>query len=111
MCSAAEVTRWLPFRFMAWAAPLIARLFDSVAPEVKMISLGFGPDRAGDLFAGLLDRLAGLPAKPVRDAGRVAVDLREIRQHRLDNPRVGPRRRMVVEIDGQVQHDQDSSVR
>ena len=43
LCSAAEVTRWLPFRFRAWAAPLIARLFDSVAPDVKTISLGSAP--------------------------------------------------------------------
>ena len=38
MCSVASVTMWLPLGRRALATPLIARLFDSVAPLVKMIS-------------------------------------------------------------------------
>ena len=80
-------------------SPLMARLFDSVAPEVKMISRGFGADGRGDLLAGALDGLGRLPAEAMGDACRVAVKLSEIRQHRLDDPGIGPRRRMVVEVD------------
>ena len=43
LCSVAAVTRCLPFRLRAWAAPLIARLLDSVDPDVKMRSLDSAP--------------------------------------------------------------------
>jgi hypothetical protein len=37
------VTKRLPVRPSAQPAPLMARLLDSVAPEVKMISSGWAP--------------------------------------------------------------------
>src|SRR4051794_28457301 len=37
-------------------------------------------------------------------AGGVAELLREVRQHRLDDARIGPRRRVVVKIDWQPKH-------
>ena len=40
------MTRWLPRRVDAWATPLMARLFDSVAPEVKTISRACAPRAA-----------------------------------------------------------------
>src|SRR4051794_8162554 len=40
----------------------------------------------------------------MRDAGRVAVNLGEVRHHRLDDPGVGPRGRVVVEVDGGSRH-------
>ena len=43
LCSEAAVTRCLPRRIEAWATPLMARLFDSVAPDVKMISRASAP--------------------------------------------------------------------
>jgi len=39
MCSIWEMTMWLPSVLFRWARPFIARLMDSVAQEVKMISL------------------------------------------------------------------------
>src|SRR5437867_4445655 len=39
-CSMAVVTMWLPFSRYISATPLIARLIDSVPPEVKITSLG-----------------------------------------------------------------------
>jgi hypothetical protein len=38
LCSVTQVMMWLPFSRYISAAPLIARLFASVAPLVKMIS-------------------------------------------------------------------------
>lgn len=69
-CSCRAVSRvalcsiWLvmicpPATPRAWATPLIARLFDSVAPEVQTICLGAGTDQFGDLATCLLDRLPG----------------------------------------------------
>ncbi len=43
MCSVASVMMWLPLGRSALATPLIARLFDSVAPLVKMISFALAP--------------------------------------------------------------------
>ena len=63
LCSLAAVTRCLPREVEACATPLMARLFDSVAPEVKMISRGLARDGAGDLLAGVIDGLAGLPTE------------------------------------------------
>ena len=60
---------------------------------------GLRPDGPRDLLAGTLDGLGRLPAKAMRDARRIAIKLSEIRQHRLDDPGIGPRRRMVVEVD------------
>ncbi len=103
-CSAAEVMMWLPF-FLRWGRePLRARLFDSVAPEVKTISFGSAPIRVGDLLAGRLDGGLGVPAEAVGDAGGVAVNLGEIGQHRRDDAGVGAGRGVVVEIDGRGEH-------
>ena len=49
-----------------------------------------GADELGDLLAGLLDGRLGLPAERVVAAGGVAELLGEVRQHRLDDPRVAP---------------------
>ena len=65
---------------------------------------GLRADRPGDLLAGPLDRLGRLPAETMRRAGGIAVMLSEIRKHRLDDPGVGPRRRMVVEVDRRGPH-------
>ena len=52
LCSVATVMTWLPRpRSAVDATPLSARLFDSVAPLVKMISRGDGVDQRGDLRA------------------------------------------------------------
>ena len=90
---------WLPFFLYIAATPLIARLLLSVAPLVKMISFAGRADQGGDLLAGLLDGRLRLPAEGVAAAGRVAELLGEVRQHRLDHARVGPRRRVVVHVD------------
>src|SRR5512132_2993948 len=42
-CSIADVTTWAPGAWRARVAPRIARLFDSVAPDVNTISRGFAP--------------------------------------------------------------------
>ncbi len=93
------MTRWLPRRTAARAAPLIARLFDSVAPDVNTISLASAPIARATCSSSMLDRLGRLPAKPMRDARRIAVNLCEIRNHGLDDPGIGPRRRVIVEVD------------
>ena len=61
--------------------------------------LGDGADEAGDLLAGLLDGLLGLPAEGVIPAGGVAVVLGEARQHRLQHARIDARRGVVVHVD------------
>ena len=82
-------------------APLIARLFDSVAPLVKTISPADGADERRDLRARA--------HRPLRRAcqpyaccwlRRVAELLGEVRQHRLEHARIDRRRGVVVEIDG-----------
>ena len=75
LCSVAAVMMWLPFSAYISATPLSARLFDSVAPLVKTISLAVAPIRLGDLLARLLDRLLGLPAEAVIAAGGVAENI------------------------------------
>src|SRR5436190_3919202 len=45
-CSIVDVTRWSPRDRSASAAPAMASAFDSVAPDVKTISLGSPPRRA-----------------------------------------------------------------
>ena len=69
------------------AAPLMAMLLASVAPEVKMISLRVGADQGGDLRPGRLDRGFRLAAHDVLHAVRIAVVFGEIRQHRLRRTR------------------------
>ena len=63
-----RVMMWLPFSAYISATPLIARLFDSVAPLVKMISCGVGADQIRNLLAGFFDRLLPLPSR-TRDCG------------------------------------------
>jgi hypothetical protein len=46
LCSVTHVIAWLPFSRYISATPLIARLFDSVAPLVKMTSLALAPIRS-----------------------------------------------------------------
>src|SRR5450432_2908508 len=80
LCSVWAVMMWLPRSLWNSATPLMARLSDSVAPDV----------------------LLGRPPEAVRAAGRVAEDLGEVRQHRLDDARVHLRRRVIVHVDGEL---------
>ena len=80
----------------------MARLSDSVAPLVKMISLGGGADQIGNLLARFIHGLLGDPAELVIAAGGVAEVLREIGQHRVEDPRVHLRRRVIIEINGRL---------
>jgi len=57
-----------------------------------------GPDRGGNPLPCIFDRLLRLPAKGMAGAGRIAKLLREQRQHGLNDPRINPRRRMIVEV-------------
>ncbi len=99
LCSEAAVTRWLPRRVAARASPLIARLFDSVAPEVKTISRASAPmARATCSRARSTASAASQPNRCETLAG-IAVKLSEIRNHGLDDPGIGPRRRMIVKVD------------
>ena len=60
---------WSPFDRSASNAPKIARLFDSVAPEVKMISLGSAPiTRAIWTRARVVASSARQPKACVREA-------------------------------------------
>ena len=61
--------------------------------------LRVGANQVGDLFAGLLDRLFGLPSKRMVAARRIAEVLGEVRQHRLDHARIDRRRRVIVHVD------------
>ena len=49
----------------------MARLSDSVAPLVKMISRGAGSDQIRNLLSCFIDRLLGDPAEFVVSAGRI----------------------------------------
>ncbi len=61
-------------------------------------------DDVGDGVAGLVDGLACSTGEAVR-AGRVGVQLREVRHHRLDRLRAHRRGRSMVEIgDGRLRH-------
>ena len=93
------VMMWLPFSLYISATPLIARLLLSVAPLVKMISLALAPISAATCSRAVVDRLLGLPAEGVVAAGGVAERLGEVRQHRLDHPRIDRRRGVVVHVD------------
>ena len=72
LCSVTQVMTWLPFSRYISATPLIARLFASVAPLVKMISLALAPIRSATFLRASSTassashpnawlRLAGLP--------------------------------------------------
>ncbi len=77
LCSVTTVIRWLPFSRYMWAAPLIARLSDSVAPLVKTISLAVAPIRSATCLRATSTassachpnewlRLAALPKRSVK---------------------------------------------
>ena len=59
-----------------------------------------GPEGLGDVLARLLDCGRCVAAEYVRAVRRVAVVLREVRQHCIEHARVGRRRGVVIEIDG-----------
>ena len=84
------------------AAPLIAMLFDSVAPEVKMISRASAAISSATCARACFDGRFRLAAHHVLHAMGVAVVLREPRQHRFDYARVTPRGGLIIEIDGRV---------
>ena len=99
LCSVTHVMMWLPFSRYISATPLIARLFDSVAPLVKMISFGFAPIRSATcLRAVSTASSASQPNAWLRLAG-VAEVLGEVRQHRLEHPRIDGRRGVIVHVD------------
>ena len=104
LCSEAAVTRCLPRRVAACATPLMAMLFDSVAPEVKMISRGVRSQGRGDLFAGAVDGLGRLPAESMRGARRISIQLSEIRQHGFDHAGIGAGGCVVIEVNRFVPH-------
>ena len=97
--SVATVTMCRRSAGAAPARPLIARLFDSVAPLVNTTSRKRAPISVGDLLARLLDRLAGLPAKGMISARRIAEVLRKKRQHRVEHARIDRSRGMGIEVD------------
>ena len=57
-------------------------------------------DGRGDLRAGVLNGVLGRRAEGMARAARIAVNHREIGQHRLDSPRIDAGRGVIVEIDG-----------
>jgi hypothetical protein len=80
--------------------PFSARLLDSVAPLGERDLAGDGVDERRDLRARLVGGVARVPAERVLLAVGIAEPLGEERQHRLEDPGVHRRRRVVVEIDG-----------
>ena len=80
----------------------MARLLDSVAPEVKMISLAVAADELGDLAAGVLDGLLGFPAELVVAAGGVAELAGEVGHHGFEHAGVERRGGVVVHVEGKV---------
>ncbi len=96
-CSTSETTTC---RFPApapSAAPRTARLFDSVAPEVKTISPAFAPiSAATSALAWSTARSAACPWL-VDVGGRVAVPFEEVRTHRLEDAGVERGGRYMVE--------------
>ena len=55
---------------------------------------------ARERLTSSLDRFVCGPAKRMTRAPGIAIDFREVRQHRLNHPWIDPGRCMVVEIDG-----------
>ena len=84
------------------AAPLMAMLFDSVAPEVKMISFGLSPQKIGDLRSCGVHSVFGFPAVRVVSAAGVAVNRGEVGEHGVHHPLVARGGRSMVKIDGGV---------
>ena len=98
MCSASVMMTWSPLR----------RLRMRVADQREVVRLGgargeddlggLGADEAGDAGAGVLEGRRGRVADAVQRRG-VAEGLAEVRQHRLDDPRVDGLGRLVVGVD------------
>ncbi len=81
-----------------------ARLFASVAPDVKMISRGRRADQRGDLRARRLDALLCREPRTMGDRGRIALRVR-IRQaigHGRGDARIHRRGGGVVEVDSHL---------
>ncbi len=93
---------WLPRSRYISAMPLMARLFDSVAPEVKMISLAVAPMSLAICSRAFSTAAFGFPAEAVVAAGGVAEDARQVGHHGLEHARVERRGRVVVHVDGQL---------
>ena len=81
----------------AASSPRTAVLIASVPPPVKSELRIGAADEARDLRAGLVDRLPGELAEAVH-AGRVAVALRQVDEHRLNDFRRGAGGGVVVEV-------------
>ena len=73
---------WPPREDEDRARPSTARLHDSVAPLVKMISPGFARKQCAELVARIVNGRARFAAGGV-DTGWIAEMATEIRQHRL----------------------------
>ena len=96
-CSTDEVTiRW-PRALPAQAAPLSARLFASVPPDVKTISRGSALSRAAR--RSWASSRPARAARPNACADGVAERLGQERQHRVEDLAAQRRRRGVVEVD------------
>ena len=64
--------------------------------------LGGGADELGDLLAGRLDGLLGLPSKGVVAAGRVAELVGEVGHHRFQHPRIERAGGVIIHINRQL---------
>ena len=96
--SSCVTIRW-PRALPAQAAPLSARLFASVPPDVKTSSRGSALSRGASSSCASSRAAPGTPAEGV-GRRRVPECLAEERQHRLERPRAERGRGGVVEIDG-----------
>src|SRR3989304_434767 len=93
---------WLPFSRYISAAPLSARLIASVPPDVNTTSFGSRtPSRRASFCLAPSTAPPASPPEGVVAAGRVTELLGEVREHRLDAPRVARRRRLRVHEDGE----------
>jgi len=63
-----------------------------------------GANELSHLLTCPIDRVLGFPAEGMMPAGGVAVALAEVRQHRLQNARIDPRRRVVVHENRKMDH-------
>ena len=100
LCSVFWVMMCLPLALLKFAAPLIARLFPSVAPEVRTISFGSARSDSATC-ARACSTLPPPSSQSVRPAGRVAEVLRQERNHLLGDARIDRRSGRIVEIDRQ----------
>ena len=85
------------------ATPLIARLFDSVAPLVQTIAVAVSPlSSAATCTRAWSTAASAAQAERVPAAGGVAEDFHEERAHRLKHARVDGGGGVVVEINRQL---------